>query len=149
MLITVLLPTEAPVFFLPGEQQIFDDGSLYGHLDAPGTSLKWGGGIARREAGAGRLCSGTTGTNVTGESLEMDGVECSFPSWHSLGLNKGTPPSCATHPCGLWQDATVRLQTRIQRVVCCSGVGTRSWGLSYDLDKCSDFKLLPSEVNFK
>lgn len=41
VLIIGLLPEEVTVFSLPCKQQVFNDGSLYSHLNASDTSLKW------------------------------------------------------------------------------------------------------------
>lgn len=57
-----LLPGQVAVYPLPGKQQVFEDGSLYSHLNAPGASLKWGGRMLRvRRPPAGLYnCRGTT-----------------------------------------------------------------------------------------
>ena len=41
ILLIGLLPEEVTVFSLPCTQQVFNDGSLYSHLNALDTSLKW------------------------------------------------------------------------------------------------------------
>ena len=41
VLLIGLLPEEVTVSSLPCKQQVFNDGSLYSHLNASDTSLKW------------------------------------------------------------------------------------------------------------
>ena len=41
ILLIGLLPEEVTVFSRPCKQQVFNDGSLYSHLNALDTSLKW------------------------------------------------------------------------------------------------------------
>ena len=50
ILLIGLLPEKVTVFSLPCKQQIFNDGSLYSHLNASGTSLRSGGWIVRSRA---------------------------------------------------------------------------------------------------
>lgn len=105
ILFIVLLPEKVTVFSLPCKQQIFNDASLYSHLNASGTSLKSGGSTVRSL----QWWWNPQGPRYTREVLEMDVIIYSsrqpFHFWGTASPRLSDGPlfsTCAIPPRGLW-----------------------------------------------